>query len=118
MTMYAIGDAKYERSSLSAIARILRIDVVSFDGRRGSHVVCRQRKEYLFEAHAHRPELEQPPAVGDDRLGEIAPHVTPAFAFDFEADETIPAIGFADARDAGDAAERACGHCRVRARHV
>src|SRR3954468_3556006 len=102
MTMYAIGDAKYERSSLLAIARMLRIDVVSFNRRRGSHVVGRQREEDLFEAHAHRPELKQPPAVRDDGLREVAPHVAPAFALDLEADKAIPPVGFAHPSDAGN----------------
>src|SRR3954468_9113882 len=106
MTMYAIGDAKYERSSLLAIARMLRIDVVSFNRRRGSHVVGRQREEDLFEAHAHRPEREQPPALRDDGLLGIPPPGAPPFACDLEPAKAIPPVGFAHPSDAGNAAER------------
>src|SRR5215831_12128870 len=109
MTMYAMGEAKYERSSFCAMARMLRIRGVSF-GRSGGcrgRFVGGERQEDLFEAHAHRPQLEQPPAARHDGPCQIAPHVAARFAFDFESDETFPAIGFDHTGDARDPAERA-----------
>src|SRR4029079_1883091 len=41
-------------------------------------------EEDLLEAHAHRPELEQPPAAGDDRAGDLPAHVGAAIALDLD----------------------------------
>ena len=54
-------------------------------GRRGG-LVGGQREEDLLQTHAHRPQLEEPPAVGDHRPREIAAHVVPALRFHVERD--------------------------------
>src|SRR6266853_1836098 len=104
MTMYAMGDMKYDRNSLFAIARTLRIRHFS-SGLRRRFVGGRERQEHILEAHARGTELEQAPAVRDHRLRELAPHVTSAFGDDFVPDQTVASIGLHDARDARDTPE-------------
>src|SRR5690349_7568592 len=94
MITYAIGDAKYERSSFSAIARTLRIGHLSWGwccalgwgGRlsRGRSVFGGHLQEDFLQAHPHRPQLQQPPPTRDDLAGEIATDVVAALAFHFE----------------------------------
>src|SRR5688572_3332621 len=84
MMTYAIGDAKYDRSSLPAIARMLRMLFIP-SLRRLLGFVGRHLQEDLFEAHPHRPEFEQSPSALHDRAGQITPHVRAALTFDFEA---------------------------------
>src|SRR5262245_51918139 len=114
--MYAMGPAKYDLSSLLAIARMLRIGRVSFrrggarrvaGGRLG--FVGREREEYLFKAHAHRPELEQPPAARHDRPRQLAADVLAVLAVDFEADNAVALIGRLDAGHAGHLAQHRPG---------
>src|SRR5215470_7863737 len=108
--MYAIGDAKYERSSLRAIARMLLMGRRS-SGRHGftgsrRRFFGRERQEDLLEAHAHRPELEKVPPAADDGAGELAADVVPLLAFNLVADDAVAVIGFRDAGDSRDARER------------
>src|SRR5471032_1179585 len=87
MTMYAIGELKYDFSSFCAIARMLRMGGFSFDrlarlGRGCLSFVGREREEHVLEAHAHRAHLEQAPSAADDGAREIAAHVAPLLAVD------------------------------------
>src|SRR3954464_15268950 len=109
MTTYAIGDEKYDRSSLLAIAMTLLIGRLRSGGRRRWKFFGRHRQEHLFEAHSHGPELEQPPAAGDHRAREIAADVVPAAALDFIADDAVAPIRFGDARHARNARQRPRG---------
>src|SRR5581483_8790631 len=89
------------------MARMLRIG--NFSYRFGGGVrrfFGRQRQEDLFEAHAHRPQLQQPPAAADDAARELAPDVLAALALDFVADRRAVTIRFGDARHAGHPAQR------------
>src|SRR5262245_24088207 len=99
MTMYAMGDAKYARSSFWAIARTLRM-IRLLDAFLG-----RQREEDLLEAHAHRPELEQTPSAADDHTCQLAPHVVSLVAGDLER-AFAAGLGGRNADDAGHSFQR------------
>src|SRR5260370_29779825 len=108
--MYAIGDAKYDRSSLFAIASTLLMNSLQYSGfwRGGRDFFGRQRQEDLLEAQAHRSQLEQPPPAGHDRPREIAAHVMPLLALDLVADDPVAAVRFGDAPHAGHSRQRGC----------
>src|SRR5262245_52978898 len=112
--MYAIGDAKYDRNSFWAIARMLRIDGLLRDGR-FRRFVGREGEEDVFEAGAHRPELQQPPTLVHDGAREIAADVAARLAVDGVAHLAVAPVRFDDAPDAGHAPERVEGGAFVRA---
>src|SRR6266851_4224452 len=86
MKIYAIGDSKYAFTSLCAIARMLFMRSLR-GSRRCGGFVGRQVQEDLFEAHAHRAQLQEPPASRHHGGGEIAADVPAALAFDFDGDD-------------------------------
>src|SRR5438093_2043445 len=104
-----MGDAKYDFSSLCAIARMLLMHGLSFGDRRHRRrcFFRREREEDLLEAHAHRPQLEQSPSVADHRPRQVAAHVAPVLALDLVPDEAVAAVGLGHARDARDVLEGA-----------
>src|SRR5260370_15108188 len=106
--MYAIGDAKYDRSSLFAIASTLLMNSLQYSGfwRGGRDFFGRQRQEDLLEAQAHRSQLEQPPPAGHDRPREIAAHVMSLLALDLVADDPVAAVRFRHPTHAGDSRQR------------
>jgi hypothetical protein len=84
---------------------MLRIRGLSF-GRRGRcGVVSREREEDFFEAHSHRPQFQQSPAVRHDGARQLAADIASGFACDFEAGEAFSSIGFDDAGDASHSTE-------------
>src|SRR5581483_12511907 len=105
MTMYAIGEAKYDLSSFCAIATTLRIDGPSRLGRRLRGLLGRELEEDLLEAHPHRPELQQPPSRRDDGARQLAPDILPPRALDLVPHHAVAPIRFDDARHAGDGCE-------------
>src|SRR6185295_8353860 len=104
MTTYAIGDAKYPFSSFWVIARMLLMRTLRRGFRR--RFFSRDLQENLFEAHAHRTQLEQPPAAPDDRGGQLAPHIASG-AGHLVADDAAARGRHRHAGDAGHARERA-----------
>ncbi|HEY6508301.1 MAG TPA: hypothetical protein VIY56_09830 [Vicinamibacterales bacterium] len=60
---------------------------------RGVALLRGQLQEHVFEAHAHRPQLEQPPAAVDDGGGELAADVAAGFALDLEAERAAARFG-------------------------
>src|SRR5450759_5576862 len=103
--MYAIGEAKYDRSSLCAMARMLFMRGVSCGPCRRRRrrrrlgrvrVLGREREEDLFEADARRPQLQQPPPARDDGPREIAADVEAGLGFHFIADGAAAAVRFDD----------------------
>ena len=60
---------------------------VRFGGgrRRRRAFLGRHLQEDLLQAHAHRPQLQQPPAARDDGAGDVAADVGAALALHFEA---------------------------------
>src|SRR5450631_3093841 len=102
--MYPMGDEKYDLSSFSAIASVLRIGNISSGRRR---FFRGERKEDVFEAHARRPELEEPPSAADDRAGEVAADVASVLALHLVPDDAVVPVGFDHPHDAGDVAQHA-----------
>src|SRR5262249_46271016 len=104
--MYAIRDTKYDRNSFWAIARMLRIHGLLWRGGRFRRFVGGEREEDVPEAGAHRPQVEQAPALIHDRARQIAADVSPAFGVHGVPDRVVAPIGFSHARDAGEARQR------------
>src|SRR5713101_8168448 len=103
MTTYAMGDAKYDFSSLWAMARMLLMR--GFLSGYARHVFRRERQEDLLQAQPHGPQLEQPPVAHDDGASEVAADVPVALGLDFVADDAVVAIDFCDAGDPRHALE-------------
>src|SRR4051812_20337791 len=100
MITYAMGDAKYDFSSFSAIARMLPILFVSHRQRLSScdHLLrlfffSGQAEEDFFEAHPAWPQLEEPEVLRNNRAGEIAAHIAPALAAHFICGRAVAARG-------------------------
>src|SRR5687767_12399817 len=106
MTMYAIGEAKYPFISLCAMASMLFMDSL-FHDRLERRVLGCEVQEDLFEAHAERPELEEPPAVRDDRRCQQTPDVLTRTTVDFKHAGRSASIRRRDACDARNRFQRA-----------
>src|SRR5436309_8737739 len=107
-----MGDAKYDRSSLLAMARMLFISVSTcLHGRHNRRrlsggrwwfgawrvrLVGGELEEDLFQAHPHRPHLQQSPSAGDDRPREVAPHVAAVLALHLEPRHAVATVRFDD----------------------
>src|SRR5262245_6452355 len=85
MITNAIGVAKYDFSSLPAMASTLLIDTLRGGDRRLLFLFLgRQVEEHVLEAHPHLAQLEQSPSAIDDGGGDLATHISPLFPMNLE----------------------------------